>query len=469
MDFSSGDEPSKNIPSETEQNFLILPHFIKPIWSKAEPILLKLSTGKISSVFDFMEMLTLLISLHYFPSKSPYNLAVLLQWLESLEPAELQYFLRKFLPFIGKIALNIRELFPKSLKIFKANEETSQDLTKKQIACLISHMFLCTFHHQKDPKLPKSCNFSQLYHSESGFRNSLKITKLQCIYNYLKRSEQNLNKINCLIVYQRLVTPPTSSNFSYDFWIKSKKPLSSIEFHNEKFIEDSGSDYMQVVFANKELGGGVLNLGGLQEELRFCMNPEMFPAMLLFEILEDYEAVLYLGCERYNSIKGYGEKAKFKENFIDNSSVDVFEKKDVCIVGIDSIDFSLLKDIRAQYRKHYILRDINKAYIGFTGSDLMNDKPKKTIATGKWGCGDFKGDFSLKMTLQWLAASQNERDIGFFFIEKENLSDFEGFVKKVEGYTVGEMFGYLMDYSKMVTDDNVDIGLFEFIRDFVDT
>ena len=126
--------------------------------------------------------------------------------------------------------------------------------------------------------------------------------KLNSIFNYLKRVEQNLNN-NSFIVYQRLVIPPTSPIFSYDFWSKSKKPLTCIEFHNEKTIEDSGSEYMQVVFGNREIGGGVLNLGGLQEELRYCMNPEMFPAMLLFEILEDYEAVLYLGCERYNSIK----------------------------------------------------------------------------------------------------------------------------------------------------------------------
>lgn len=57
-----------------------------------------------------------------------------------------------------------------------------------------------------------------------------------------------------------------------------------------------------------------------------------------------------------------------------------------------------------------LLRELNKAIAGFS---LIEDAPTKTIATGKWGCGAFKGDPQLKFLIQWMAASVLGRKLIF--------------------------------------------------------
>lgn len=452
-----------------EQTVLILPHFIKSLWTKTEPLLLQMTKTQLPNIFDFLEILNFFISQHYHPKKS-LNIKNFLRFIETFTPEEISYFLKTFIPLISKLALNIKDLFPNSIKLFKQNQDSSLQFSKKQIACLISHMFLCTFHHQNSPKLPKFCNFTYLFHEDETSRIQMKISKLQCFYNYLKRTLVKLPELNGLVIYQRLVFDPLThktSQLNAEYWLKSKNALAAYSFNSKKTIEDANPElYIQTIFANKLIGGGVLSNGGLQEEIRIAISPEMLPALLLFEELEDYEAVLYLGCEKYNMINFYSDKLKYEGDFQDKTDFDVFEKRDIAILGIDAFNF---QDSREQYRLNMILRELNKAFIGFYGSELIKDKPRKAIATGKWGCGDFKGDFQLKLAIQWLAASECGREVHFFFKEEDLLiQEYEDFCKRMKGNSVGEVFGYLKEYSRMVSQENVEISLFEFVKDFIE-
>lgn len=51
------------------------------------------------------------------------------------------------------------------------------------------------------------------------------------------------------------------------------------------------------------------------------------------------------------------------------------------------------------------MRELNKAYIGYSFFEEV-----KTVATGNWGCGVFKGDPRLKLILQWIAATLNNKE-----------------------------------------------------------
>lgn len=449
-----------------EPSILILPNLINTLWSKTESILKKMASGPLGNLFDFLEILSILISLHYPNEKSPYNLKILLKVFETFDETEIKYFLRVFLPKLAQAALHIQILFPTSVKLMKQNKEISIQLSKKQLFCLISHMFLCTFHEQKNSKLSKYRNFIYLYNEEENSRISLKKNKILAFYNYLKRNINNVHEAGT-IIYQRILLDPKTqkpSRTTKDSWLKSTTTLVPISFHEQKLIEDSKNS-MQIIFCNKRLGGGVLENGGLQEELSFIRNPEMLPALLIAEELEDYEVFYYHGCESFNLISGYGEKMIFEGDILDKFPLDIYDKKDCCFVAIDAIPF---QEKSHQYNLNMILRELNKAFLGFYGSDLINDNPKKEIATGKWGCGDFKGDFELKFIIQWLAASECKRDLHFYFPGKENLEPFYSLIKKFKELTVGEVFGYLMEFSKMATEQNIKIGVFEFIKDFVD-
>ena len=70
-------------------------------------------------------------------------------------------------------------------------------------------------------------------------------------------------------------------------------------------IEDAGCDVLQLDFANRELGGGVLRHGCVQEEIRFLICPELVVSRLLAEPLRDNEALLMSGFERFSRYAGY--------------------------------------------------------------------------------------------------------------------------------------------------------------------
>lgn len=45
-----------------------------------------------------------------------------------------------------------------------------------------------------------------------------------------------------------------------------------------------------------------------------------------------------------------------------------------------------------QWHENVILRELNKAFIGFHGNE-------RALVTGKWGCGAFHGDVQLKFLI----------------------------------------------------------------------
>lgn len=52
---------------------------------------------------------------------------------------------------------------------------------------------------------------------------------------------------------------------------------------------------LQVDFANKFVGGGVIGCGLVQEEIRFLINPELIVSRLFTEALDDNECLVITG------------------------------------------------------------------------------------------------------------------------------------------------------------------------------
>ena len=57
---------------------------------------------------------------------------------------------------------------------------------------------------------------------------------------------------------------------------------------------------LQVDFANKYIGGGVLGEGCVQEEIRFLICPELIVSRLITEELDDNECLVMTGAERFS-------------------------------------------------------------------------------------------------------------------------------------------------------------------------
>ena len=57
---------------------------------------------------------------------------------------------------------------------------------------------------------------------------------------------------------------------------------------------------LQVIFADRFVGGGVLSHGCVQQEIRFLVCPELIASRLFTERLEDNECLIVTGVERFS-------------------------------------------------------------------------------------------------------------------------------------------------------------------------
>lgn len=101
-----------------------------------------------------------------------------------------------------------------------------------------------------------------------------------------------------------------------EFWKKSSKKLSSVKIDGSWRIEDF-DDHIMIDFANWFLGGGVMNMGLVQEEILFCIYPECLISCLVCEKMSNWEAVFLFGPKRFSVYSGYANTTKFAGWFED--------------------------------------------------------------------------------------------------------------------------------------------------------
>lgn len=79
--------------------------------------------------------------------------------------------------------------------------------------------------------------------------------------------------------------------------------------------------------------------------------------MLVTEALEDTEALIVKGIERYSRYKGYSNSFAWDGDFIDETPRDSSGRLKTCIVAIDALQFNQSK---AQYNMRNVIRELNK-------------------------------------------------------------------------------------------------------------
>jgi poly(ADP-ribose) glycohydrolase len=190
-------------------------------------------------------------------------------------------------------------------------------------------------------------------------------------------------------------------------WADDAAPLTALTVATAGGIEDAAG-HLQVDFANRFLGGGVLSGGCVQEEIRFAVSPELLVGLLVSPRMLDGEAVVLHGAAQVARTRGYASGLRYDGAHRDPVARLADGTPDVTVVAIDALDF----------RKHpagleatepALLRELQKAHAGF-----WPDERRLPIATGNWGCGVFGGDPALKAMLQWMAASTAGRAVRYY-------------------------------------------------------
>ncbi|KAG5444313.1 Poly(ADP-ribose) glycohydrolase [Clonorchis sinensis] len=353
--------------------------------------------------------------------KSAWNFSILRDVIENDVPdGNLGSFFRDSLPALCALALNLPIYLTQPIPLMRSGCEMSFTFSQLQIASLLANAFFCTFPRRNSrgrnaefARFP-FINFSRLF---SGPQNT---------YSLFRGYNSQREKIRCLLHYFHRVTRtvPTGTvtytrrclgNLVPD-WSKSTRTFDQLRIHinSQSTIEEAGVNTLQVDFANKFLGGGVLSSGCVQEEIMFVLRPELLATCLFVECLGDDEAVLIEGAETYSQSSGYADTFKWTGDFSESHSG--MERDEWCrwkttVVAIDATYFSSPK---AQFTPEMIQRELNKAYCGFTDDLAPGRKLPSVVATGNWGCGAFRGNVDLKALIQMMACVQAGKSLAYF-------------------------------------------------------
>jgi len=364
-------------------------------------------------------------------------------------------FFTSTLPAIANLALKLPKLCTKPIPLLSKYIDKEIILTHLQISCLIANSFFCTFPRRNffrgdaneyvDYPIP---NFSELFMSSNKVCSPTTASKLRCIINYFDRVTKNVP--DGYISFHRQVLS------SIPDWLTSDNNICDLHIAIGN-IEDAHG-LIQVDFANKLIGGGVLGRGCAQEEIRFLICPELIISRLFTAELQDTECLIITGAERYNTYTGYSDTFRFNGNFIDTTPRDEQNRRMTTIVAIDAL---VIKEDQHQYFPASIVRELNKAFCGFV--DLYSPPPLAPIATGHWGCGAFKGSKELKSIIQLMAASQAGRSIYFYpFNDSEFETALLSIYELLKHAKVLDLYKALMEYSSMVLS-NKDLKLFDYL------
>ncbi|GAV67165.1 PARG_cat domain-containing protein [Cephalotus follicularis] len=419
--------------------------------------------------------------------------------------------------------------FKTGLRLLGPQEAGIVLLSQELIGALLACSFFCLFPvTNRGAKHLQTINFDSLFVTLYENYSEKQENKLKCILHYFERICSRMPA--GFVSFERKVLSFENhpQHFCYpgaDFWSRSGIRLCTFKVHSSGLIEDQSGKALEVDFANKYIGGGALNRGCLQEEIRFMISPELIAGMVFLPRMDDNEAIEIVGAERFSDYKGYASSFHFSGDYVDEKIVDSFGRHKTRIVAIDA----LCSPGRRQFSLKCLLREINKAFCGFFDKSKYNQyerlfhdhgfcgaqldqeiKDPETIfksspleapstsaetdkrepvnqddrssgkacrqclaheddigvVTGNWGCGAFGGDPELKAIIQWLAASQAQRPfISYYTFGIEELK----FLDKVSRWillhewTVGDLWNMLVEYSFQRLREETDLGFFTWL------
>ena len=306
--------------------------------------------------------------------------------------------------------LSLPSEFPEGLS--KYFTEPIIRLSKKKCLIILLSLFFCC---------------SERVHTFLDIREK---AKYNCFLTYLKqmklKSDEELNS-EFLTIERKRLHPYSPINF----WLKNESPLKKLFSDKQKKIEDFDDSFLKVDFANQFIGGGVLNYGCVQEEILFSIYPEMLVSMIFCPVMKEDEAIIINGARRVAEYSGYAWGFKFEGEYLrdQDPSKNTF-------VAIDALMFPSLN---FQFSEEGVLREANKAYVGFLKNCADKEEELPPVVTGKWGCGEFGGFSQLKTMIMWIAASVAGRDMHMSTFGDRNLEMLDEVARLYEGQPVGEL------------------------------
>ncbi|XP_074657360.1 uncharacterized protein LOC141910566 [Tubulanus polymorphus] len=345
-------------------------------WPGIRDALLRLKTIDDDDIDEFVKSLEIIHKLVHGTSFPPERENMILRkcvfygvkrfFDKEASAEERRRFFEETLPFVVDAAVDIENRKPPNgLQYSLQSEPGDVELSRSFILSVIACAFLCLF-----PRRPKEIeaslndiNFNNFFHYLPSTPQS---GKLRCILHYFERVSKMETELSGKVTFSRQVLPD-SEKLTLKLLSDSVRPLCPLYVDKHGKIEDSGSHTVQVDFANSYIGGGVLHVGRVQEEIRFCLSPELIASMLFMTCMEKNEAIVIRGFEQFSEYSGYCDCLRFAGDKIDENQRDEEGNIHSCLCAIDAIPY-MWGNKYAQYSGSNVLREINKAYVGFSST-----------------------------------------------------------------------------------------------------
>ncbi|KAK3092578.1 hypothetical protein FSP39_004576 [Pinctada imbricata] len=279
---------------------------------------------------------------------------------------EKRKFLQSTLPGIIDLVLELQNVLPpEGLAIARQQIDADIELSRRLVACILACAFLCLFEERGKPWKQRHStlnviNFTNFFKQlPSPAQNA----KLRCFLDYFDEVTERHYNLHGNIRYVRQVVPREELP-TLDSWLNCKAELCPLIVHHEGFIEDSVPEAVEVDFANRFIGGGVLGMGKVQEEIRFTVCPELVSAMLFMERMEENEAIIIQGYEQFSDTIGYSNSLQYAGKHHGELTYDNNGNLTTTLCAIDAVSYKF--NGAKQYRDEFCIRDINKAFVGFS-------------------------------------------------------------------------------------------------------
>ena len=330
-------------------------------------------------------------------------------------------FYSKILPFIIEQAILIEERAKnkygeQTLPLMPSTQPMKESFPKKLVLSILSINFFCCdqdYASQLTKEEKKLTNIHEwnivdwfpLYSTETP----VAIQRIICFLAYFdfayKIFEIKNNYFENDITVERII-------FDFDEIKNNLLKCENIIEEKDMNIHSKDMDNPEIEtqslvnFANKNFQTGEILSSATQEEVLFCIRPELYIAMFICQTAYKNEIFVISGAYKLMEYEGYLSTfkfKKFKENIF-SSDYDFNKNDNENILCLD-----------ATYRNHYafqsVMQDISKFY---SACNYCSKKYENSgISTGSWGCGAFGCDKAHKFLQQLVCAKSNNIKLSF--------------------------------------------------------
>ncbi|XP_046976553.1 uncharacterized protein LOC124542670 isoform X1 [Vanessa cardui] len=271
---------------------------------------------------------------------------------EEMTEEERRNFLDNTIRIMVNKALHLKRWRPPKGLMFSLQQQSDvTELDYNFLSSLVAHAFFSTFPKRTLKSHPTLQDFNFTHFFKNLHRKSQR-NKLKSLLHYFEWLDKNSNEGSIKLSRQVM----TSKQWlTIEDWLECTLPLCKLLVRHEGRPERCENDEaLRVCFASSRIGGEALLDGESQESLSMFMMPELLPAMLSVEALEDNEVLKVEGVRMFSRISDKRQK----------NNVELLDKpKTVTVCLMDAEDYSALP--LGQWEEDNVLRELNKSLLAF--------------------------------------------------------------------------------------------------------